>query len=232
MGLFDFLKPKKDPLDGLTEKDPRVRRMLLYGASEMVAKQADNLRAVGRKEDADKVIAEYLKKVFQEFRNEPDNPRHLSLLANSALRLGALVAGKQTLESIIEGKDHFSLDLTLVYTDLGRIHHQIGGNRKRELWCYEMATEAKSSPNCKFPATRQQKAKAHCFAFSLLRSWTYTWEFEMKQKGAGADEIARAREEHSTDEQRTTSHVQKAKALVPEVNWDDPAQVAKFMQSE
>ncbi|MGO8836342.1 MAG: protein kinase domain-containing protein [Limisphaerales bacterium] len=144
--------------------------------------------------------------VFQEFKNEPENPRHLSFLTDVALRLGAGEVGKTILETVIEQNEHMPLDLTGVYTDLGRIWHDLRTDRKRELWCYEMAVSAKSPPNCKFPATRQQKAKAHCFAFSLLRAWSYTWEFEMKKNRAGGDEIARAREE--------------------------PPQVHKFMQSE
>jgi len=59
----------------------------------------------------------------------------------------------------------------------------------------------------------------------------FTWEFHMKKRGAGADEIARAREEHSTDEQRADSHAKKAKELVPDVDWDDQAQINEFMQS-
>jgi hypothetical protein len=231
MGLFDFLKPKKNTFGEITEKDPRVRKILLRGLSEMVAKEAGNLRAVGRNDDADKRIAEYLQKVFEEFKNEPQNPRHLSLLADVALRLDALEAGKKTLESVIDGNDHLSLDLTLVYTDLGRIYHQLGTDPKRELWCYEMAAAAKAPQGCKFPATRQQKAKAHCFAFTRITAMSFTWEFYMKKRGAGADEIARAREEHSTDEQRADAHKKRAKEFVPEVDWDDQAQITKFMQS-
>jgi hypothetical protein len=59
----------------------------------------------------------------------------------------------------------------------------------------------------------------------------FTWEFYMKQHGAAADEIARAREEHRTDEQRADAHAKKAKELVPDVDWDDQAQINKFMQS-
>jgi hypothetical protein len=102
---------------------------------------------------------------------------------------------------------------------------------KRELWCYEMAAAAKAPQGCKFPATRQQKAKAHCFAFTRITAMSFTWEFYMKKRGAGADEIARAREEHSTDEQRADAHKKRAKELVPEVDWDDQAQITKFMQS-
>jgi hypothetical protein len=213
MGLFDFLKPKKEPLGGLTEKDPRVRRILLYGAAEIVATQADNLRAVGRKDDADKVIADFLKKVFQEFRNEPQNPRHLSLLTDVALRLGAVEAGKKTLESVIEENDHLHLDLTLVYTDLGRVHHDLRGDQNRELWCYEMATEAKAPPGCKFPATRQQKARAHHFAQCLARLLS---NFHTEDPHW---EIAE-------------SHMKRTKELVPELNWDDSAQVIKFMRAD
>jgi len=216
MGLFDFLKPKSEPPGGLTEKDPRVRRMLLYGASEMVGQQADNLRAVGRKADADKVIAEYLKKVFQEFRNEPQNPRHLSLLTDVALRLGAPDAGKKTLESVIQENGQLCLDLTVVYTNLGRICHQVTRDVKlsmHELWCYEMAIQAQPPPGCKFPATRQQKAKAHHFAHFVARRIA---NFNPEDSHWGIAE----------------AHIKKAKELVPEVNWDDQAQVLKFMQTE
>lgn len=231
MGLFDFLKPKKSTFGELTEKDPRARKILLRALSEMVAKEAGNLRAVGRNGDADKRIEEYLQMVFQEFKNEPQNPRHLSLLTDVALKLDVLEAGKKTLESVIKENDRLSLDLTLPYTDLGRIYHQLRTDPNRELWCYEMAAAAKAPQGCKFPATRQQKAKAHCFAFTHITASSFTWEYYMKKNGAKADEIARAREEHSTDEQRADSHKKRAKELVPEVDWNDQAQITRFMQS-
>jgi tetratricopeptide (TPR) repeat protein len=204
MGLFDFLKPKKSTFGELTEKDPHIRKILLRGLSEFAGKEAANLRAVGRNEDADKRIGEYLQMVFQEFKNEPQNPRHLSLLTDVALKLDAVEAAIKTLESVIEANDHFSLDLTSIYTDLGRLYH--GGDQKRELWCYEMAASAKSPPGCKFPATRQQKAKAHQFA-----SFVYV---------------------RLTDWGRADSHAKKAQELVPEVNWEDQNQINKFMLAE
>jgi hypothetical protein len=142
--------------------------------------------------------------VFQEFRNEPQNPRHLSLLTDVALKLQALEAGKKTLESVIDENEHLALDLTLVYIDLGRLHH--GGDPKRELWCYEMATEAKAPPGCKFPATRQQKAKAHQFARFVavrLQDWN-----------------------------SAELHAKRVKELVPEVDWEDQRQINKFMLAE
>jgi hypothetical protein len=231
MGLFDFLKPKKDPLDELTENDPRLRKTVLMAWSERIAKQAENLYAVGRKDDADKTISEFLQKVFGEFKNEPQNPRHLSLLTDVAMRLDALEAGKITLESVIKENDHLSLDLTLVYTDLGRIYHDLR-DPDREVWCYEKGAEAKAPPDCKFPATRRQKAIAHYFAHICLTNMSNTWEFYMKQRGARADEIARAREKHLTDKQRADSHIKKAREFVPEVNWDDYPQVRKLVISE
>ena len=231
MGFFDFLKPKQDPLGELTEKDPRIRRILLRAWSELVGKQANNLRIVGRKDDADKTVAKFLQKVFQEFRNEPQNPQHLSVLTDAAMELGTLEAVKNTLETAIKEKDHFSLDLTLVYTDLGRIYHDLMDPDK-ELWCYEKGAEAKAPPNCKYPATHRQKAIAHYFAHLCLTNISNTWEFYMKQRGAGADEIARARENHRTDKQRADSHIRKARELVPEVNWDDTPQVRKLIISE
>ena len=232
MGLFDFLKPKKDSLDTLMEnKPPQQKKILLYFMAEKVQAQADNLRAVGRRDEAEKVITEYLQRVFQEFKSEPLDPRNLSIFTSVSLKLDAAEAAKTTLESFIKENDRLFLDLTVVYTDLGRIYHVLPIDPMRELWCYEMATAAKAPQGCKVPATRKQKAKAHCFAFTKLRAMAFTWEFHMKKRGAGADEIARAREEHSTDEQRADSHAKKAKELVPDVDWDDQAQINEFMQS-
>jgi hypothetical protein len=185
----------------------------LWGAGKFVGKQAGNLRAVGRKDDADKVIAEFLIKVFQEFKNEPENPWHLSFLTDIALQLGGLEAGKKTLESVIEGNDYLSLDLTVVYTDLGRIYHQLGTDPRRELWCYEMAAEAKAPLGCKFPATSQEKAIAHHFAYFVA--------------------IRLASHSHNRKDSHwkvAEWHTRRRRELVPEVNWDDSSQTGKFIQ--
>jgi len=162
---------------------------------------------------------------------EPENPRHLSLFADVALKLGAPDVGKRTLESVITENNRPHLDLTLVYFDLGRIWHDLG-DKDRELSYYEKSVEAEAPAGCKFPATRKQKAIAHYFAHVCLTSMQFTWEFYMKQRGAGEDDIARAREKHSTDAQRADSHIKKARELAPEINWDDGPQVTKLIQSE
>jgi hypothetical protein len=232
MGLFDFLKPKKDPLDAMMEnKPPQQKKILLYFMADKVGAQANNLRAAGRKDDAEKIITEYLQRVFQEFKNEPLDPRNLSLFTSVALKLDAAEAAKKTLESLIEENDRLFLDLTVVYTDLGRIYHVLPIDPKRELWCYEMATAAMAPQGCKVPATRKQKAKAHCFAFTKLRAISLTWEFRMEKREPTADEIERVHEERRTNFQRAELHEKKAKELVPEVDWDDQTQINEFMKS-
>ena len=114
---------------------------------------------------------------------------------------------------MIEENDHLHLDLTLVYTDLGRINHDLRTDQERELWCYEMATEAKAPPGCIFPATREQKARAHCFAQYLARLLS---NFHTEDRHW---EIAE-------------SHMKMTRELVPELNRDDLAQVTKFMRAE
>jgi hypothetical protein len=120
-----------------------------------------------------------------------------------AIELGAPELAKLTLEPVIEGSQHFTLDLTSLYTDLGRVYQHLGADPKRELQCYEMAADAKAPKSCKFPATPQQKAKAHESACSVCM--------------------------RIGDRERATFHAKRARELVPDVDWGDPDEVKKLM---
>ena len=206
MGLFDFLKPRSDRLREL-EKKPVVRKVMLEMKLEFLQKQIANLRAVGREADADKAITTFLLEVLQEWKREPHNPIHLSTLANSAIMLGALEAGKGWLKIVIEENEKTPfLDLTTVYMDLGRIYHRLRNNPEKELWCYHMATEAIPPNNCKFPATKRHKAKAHNFAYMC------------------ANRIG--------NQEHVEFHDRKRRELAPEVNWDDAEHVLKLVQEQ
>jgi hypothetical protein len=210
MGLLNFFKAKTDPAEDVAQAD-RMRRNAWLAGVQTLGKEVENLRSEGRDEEANKLIAEYLSKVLEEFKAEPENPQHLSLLAHVAIGLGALQEGKQALESALEAKHSVAIDLTLPYLQLGRVHHQLGEDPKRELWCFETAAEAKTPPGCKFPATRQQKAMAHYYAhFVALR-------------------IAQSNPDdpHSAIAQ---SHITRARRLLPELNWDDPSHVSKLIE--
>jgi len=206
MGFFDWFNLRirpEDPVTRIARKNPEMRSYLLHASSEVVAKQAENLRAVGRDDDAFKVVKEAVGRAFAQFKNEPDNPEHLSWLTGMAIELGAPELAKLTLEQVIEGSQHFTLDLTSLYTDLGRVYQHLGADPKRELQCYEMAADAKAPDRCRFPATPQQKAKAHQLAYSVCQ--------------------------RLGDGERASSHAKKARQLVPSVNWDDPKEVKKLM---
>ena len=203
MGLFDFLKPRKDPV-GDFPNTPLMRKAMLAMKLEFVQKQIANLNAVGRGADAKKVVSDFLKEVFKEWENEPQNPAHLTLLANAAMSLGALEAGKESLKIVIQTNEQKPfMDLTVVYMDLGRIYHR--SNSEKELWCYHKATEATPPANCKFPATQKDKAKAHNFAYMCA--------------------FRRRNEEH------TKYHDYKRRELAPDLDWDDTMQVVKWMEA-
>jgi tetratricopeptide (TPR) repeat protein len=206
MGLLDWLNSRigsEDPLTRFARKHPEARQYLLHASCEVTAKQAENLRAVGREDDAFNVIKEHVGRVLAQFKNEPDNPQHLDLLTDVAIELGAPELAKLTLEPVIEGSQHFTLDLTSLYMDLGRVYQHLGADPKRELQCYEMAADAKAPDRCRFPATPQQKAKAHQLAYSVCQ--------------------------RLGDRDRASSHAKKARQFVPSVNWDDPEDVKKLM---
>lgn len=207
MGLFDWLQSRtglEDPLTRMARKDPEMRKYFMQASCELVAKQAQNLRAVGREDDAFKVVKDFVAgKAFVAFKNEPDNPQHLSLLTDAAITLGAPELAKLALEPVIEGSQHFTLDLTTLYADLGRVYHELGADPQRELHCYQMAVDAKAPDRCRFPATPQQKAKAHELARSLCARLG------------------------SSD--RANFHAKMARDLVPGVDWGNPEEVRNLL---
>jgi hypothetical protein len=69
MGLFDFLKPKKNPMAELLQK-PGVRSAMAGMELEYLQKQVANLRSVGRKEDAKKAVSDFLAKYAREHKGE------------------------------------------------------------------------------------------------------------------------------------------------------------------
>lgn len=205
MGLFDFLKPKeKKGLESLS-KDPKMRKLMLAMQLEYVKKEVSNLNAVGRTQDAKKRISGYLQECLDEWKKEPHNPAHLTLLANAAISLGALEVGKESLKIVIQANEERPMiDLTSVYFDLGRIYHQLCGTCDKELWAFHMATQCQPPPKCKFPATPVLKAKAHYFAHSCAS--------------------VLMNNEHAT------YHDQMARRLVPDLDWDDTMAVVQWIQ--
>lgn len=67
MRLFDFFKPRRDPLRYL-EKQPNIRKAMLAQELEFAQKQIANLRAVGRDAEAGKLVADSREKIGEFFR--------------------------------------------------------------------------------------------------------------------------------------------------------------------
>jgi len=203
MGLFDFFKPRKDVLSSILAH-PGMKMSILRQQVESVGAQAATLRAVGRHADADKAISNYLQEIFQEYKADPHDPGYLALLCSVAMRFGALEEGKRFLQIIVQANEKSPLiDLTLVYFDLGKIYHQLRNNPEKELWCYRMAAEAAPPKNCKRPATKKEKAKAHHFAYMCAG----------RVVGPGGMVVG--------NEEEIKYHDHKRRELAPELDWDD-----------
>ena len=99
MGLFDFLKPKKDPLD-----DPKFRPTVITMMAAQLATRCGNLKAVGRETEARAIAVKFLMDSFRscgekEFR---DSAKMLSAFADAAITLEEAQMGKQLLDGLIE----------------------------------------------------------------------------------------------------------------------------------
>lgn len=162
MGLLDWIENKIDPAAAYRRK---YAELLLPAEMEYAEKQINNLRAVGRDDDARKLASEYLDRLFKDYKAAPANPTQLRLFTTASIRFHELEFGKKTLEGIIQANEqHPFVDLTLIYFYLGTIHHQLQSDPEKELWCYEMAIKAEPPPNCKYVASQRMKARAHLFA--------------------------------------------------------------------
>ncbi len=193
-----------DPLEEWSKK-PEVRESMLFMEREYAAKQASNLRAAGREQDARGVAKRHLGKWLEEFKNEPQNPVHLTWLTNAAIQLQEIEFAKETIEAIIHlSEKHPFVDLTLAYFNLGVIHHQLRSDPEKELWCYEMAINAQPPPKCNHIASQRMKAKVHLFAIGPANR---LMNFDLRDQ-----------------------HVAECRKLAPDVDFDDPSAEAKFVQ--
>jgi hypothetical protein len=185
-------------------KKPFVRKAVLLLGKEYAEKQASNLRAAGREQDARNVLKQYLDKLLQEYKTEPQNPTHLTPFTNASIQFQELEFAKHTLEAVIQaGEKHPFVDLTLIYFDLGKIHHWLRSDPEKELWCYQMAIDAKPPPKCNYVASQRMKAKAHYFAAGPA---SRLMRFDLREQ-----------------------HFTACRSLVSDVDFADPSATTKFL---
>ena len=65
MGIFNFLKPKRSVLDEVLA-NAYVRRMAVVAEAEQLSARVQNLIAVGRKQDVEKLKSEFLTNLKKE----------------------------------------------------------------------------------------------------------------------------------------------------------------------
>lgn len=211
MGLFDFLKPKKHPLETLRD-NPNVRPAIVQAELERLCAQCRSLKAVGREQEAQQAAIKFLVNLAKDCVQKKffESQFMLSLLVEAAIRLEEPKHGRGLLGKIIDFhrsvvskgiKDAPALDLTQAYTDAGRLEHLIRESREEEYRCYWEATQAEPPPGCKQPASNRSKANAHDLAYSLCA-------VEAFKEGEWP--------------QRRDWHDQKRREYAPECNWDDP----------
>lgn len=194
MSLFDFLKRKKNPMAALM-RDPDQKPMFIAVMLEGVVAQKKNLEAVGRGDEGKRVAREFLDKVLQEYLTDEyfEHPAILSALTNAAMQLGEAEHGMTCLQAVVENVS--VIDLTTVYANMATLAHAIGMPKQDKLNFLELAIAAETPPRCKKPASKKDKAKAHFMAQSAASV-------------LHQDDIAKR-------------HLDAAKALAPEVNFDD-----------
>ena len=222
MGFFDFLKPKKNPID-----DPKFRPFMIKGMADQLATRCDNLKAVGRETEARAVAVKFVVDSFRTCAQKEylESAEMLSAATYSAIRLGEANLGKQLLDSIIETHEAVRvknpksggsmMDLTQPYIDAGKLAHQMRESSEEEYRCFWHAAEEKPPLGCKNPATDRQKATAHNFAYSISTVTGIT-------DRVNSDEWKKRKKWHDV----------KRREYAPECDWDDPMAAIAWLRQE
>ena len=186
MGLFDFLKPKKQEM-------PRsVALAFLFGTKQ---KHVQNLKAVGKNNEARAEANKFIADILQAYTQDKDNVDLLDLLAQFACAAGETEGAQLALESVVnDEKAKSRIDLTVVYAGLARVFHQ-RLDFKKELNAWVKAAAAVPPSGCKMPASTKKKA------------WIHTMAFVCAER-IGDDEVA-------------DFHDKKRKELIPDFDWHD-----------
>lgn len=222
MGLFDFLKPKKDPLERFRQM-PEFRPVLIEAQMVNLVAQCNNLKAVGREGEAKQIAVKFLIGLVKDCMQKEfwESSFMLSALASAAIRFGEPKHGRELLGKIIDFHVNLrtkgvqngpALDLTQAYIDAGRLAHQARESREDEYQCFWEAAETQPPPGCKNPASNRQKAMAHNFAYSLC-----------------ATEVHSDPANQSYWSEREAWHDAKRREFAPECNWEDALESMKYL---
>ena len=216
MGLFDFLKPKKDNDDlSVIRNDPQWRPLIVEAQVTKLVARCTNLKSVGRELEARQLAVKFLKDLGKDCLKKEfwESTEMISMLANASIHLDEVTIGKQVLDILIKShgetkakdiKDWPAIDLTQPYIDAGRLAHQMRDSRGEEYRCYWLAAAALPPTGCKNPASFRQKALAHDFAYSLC-------SVEALRDPCAANDWLN----------RKVWHDAKRREFAPECDWDD-----------
>lgn len=205
MSFFDFLKPKAT-IQSQLDNAPELQQAVFKKKLQNTISKVESLRAVGREDDAVEVITGYMLSYTDFLANDTSNPSRICFFTEAAISLGVAVIAETILKALIlKNNDKPTMDLTVVYFELGRLYHQMRTDPEIELSAYESSIEAACPSNCKYPATEFDKIKAHHFA-SLCA-------------------FRAGKEEHEK------WHDYRKRELAPEVNWEDPYAVLEWLKT-
>jgi len=207
MALFNFLKPKSDPIkDALLkiQKSPVLRRHMIELSYQETKKRIENLIAVARESDGRGEAIRYLNILAGEKPEDIDDINIINYLTHLSIKYEQLSIGKNILTSIIAVQEHLSkMDLTVPYHNLGLIYHRIRTEPEKELWAYHSAAEAATPLECSYPSSTKEKAKAHHFGYMCAL--------------------------RLNNEEHIKWHAYKRAELVPELDWENSTDVLNWM---
>jgi tetratricopeptide (TPR) repeat protein len=202
MGLFDFLKAKPTSRPS-TDPPPWVVLTFQSGTKQ---KEVENLKAVGRKEEALKVANKFIVDIYDAFAKDQNDTTYLDILVRFACSVGETKLAQIALEKTVEAEMvKPQIDLTTVFYSLGFIYH-LQCDYRKELNAYGKAADAVPPPNCKKAATKKKKAQAHTMACVCA--------------------------ERIGDSDAAGYHDKKRRELIPDLNWDSLPVVYKWMDAE
>lgn len=224
MGIFNFLKPKRSVLDEVSA-NAYVRRMAVVAEAEQLSARVQNLIAVGRKQDVEKLKSEFLTNLKKEcVGNHLNVSEWIKMFVDLSIQLNADRTALTLYNEIIEfhkmramkpSYGAVQIDLTNALVAGGRLTRHLGGSCKEEYAYLLLATKIPPPKNCEYPASRWNKGAAHHFAYLCCVR-------------AAAGSPSSAIEEQSWHD-RMLIHDKERRIYGVECSWDDPNSVAAWL---
>jgi len=193
-------------LEEFVANNRESRNAILRLQFKKTSSEIENLKDVGRNDDALKRADAFYAECWEAWKAKPVDPFPINLMVQASLDLEHYENITSYLMHIVQDPSIESkMDLTSVYWNFSRIY-DVRAEYIKRIWALSNAANCKSPQGCEFPATPTEKA----YLCSLLYNFVYVLQ-----------EVLRDDPKFKQDPDEYTVYEERRRSLAPNIDWDD-----------